>query len=631
MAYDINALIQNAQTQAQSLSSSAQAELANSAVPLYEAVRSLSAIVVDPIPHGSLPNFVPAVPPTLLPVVVNGIARPDAPLPALGADSPLSIAGTAPTFAVAVPTLTVPTMPAQLAPFALGVPTVNMPADLPDAPDLIPIDAPQLHDVNIGPAPYVPQVIFEGQRPDDVADPGDFTGELDAAYSRASPQMVAAINGQLDAWMARINPQFDTQMAAIETQLSKYLAGGTALQPEVEDALYERAKGKTDADWRRARDVAFGDAAARGFTLPTGAIFSAINQARLGAADSLAKAATDIAIAQAEMEQKNLQFAVTTSSALRATALNAGLQFHQNLIAINAQALDYAKAVLQAHVAIYNAIVEAYKAKLELYRADAQVFSARIDAAGKVIENYKAEIQAELAKVQVDASRVDIFRARIAAQSALVDQYKARIQAIAEIAGLERLKIDVFQAQVQGYSALVGAKNAEWQGYNAAWSGEESKVRVYSAQVNAYQATVDGWRAKVQAGAAQVEAIMSQNRANSAVYAATMDGYRAAMGAEGVRVNAEIQAQDTLIRAYSTANQAAVAANAAAVEQYRVVSTMLTEQARLKATTQLENARLKITGGEGIARLASANANTFGTMASAALSGINSLVQTEAA
>ncbi|MCU9611831.1 hypothetical protein OEK97_28405, partial [Escherichia coli] len=79
------------------------------------------------------------------------------------------------------------------------------------------------------------------------------------------------------------------------------------------------------------------DMAARGFTLPTGALTSALQQARQAGADNNAQAARDIVVLQAELEQKNLQFAITTSAGLRTMIVNASAAYMQHVVSIFSQ------------------------------------------------------------------------------------------------------------------------------------------------------------------------------------------------------------------------------------------------------------------------------------------------------
>ena len=120
----------------------------------------------------------------------------------------------------------------------------------------------------------------------------------------------------------------------------------------------------------------------------------ASQQARQNGADNNAAAAREIVAMQAEMEQKNLQFAVTTSAGLRTAMINATLGYMQSIVTLDGQASEYARSMVNALIETYTATVRTYSARLEGYRTDAQVFQSLIQAALAGIEVYKAEIQA---------------------------------------------------------------------------------------------------------------------------------------------------------------------------------------------------------------------------------------------
>ena len=247
--------------------------------------------------------------------------------------------GTLPELTAEAPTITLPTEPAALAQFTQAAPTINTSFVFPEPPSQLMnplIDAPT---ITTRSEPDKPQVLlpgFEAVAPTNTTEaPTDLQGSFDAAYRNAAPSTIAMLEGQVDAMLAKYNPKFHEQMAAIESQLEVFLQGGTGFTPAVENAIYERARAKSNAEGRRVRDTAYTEAARMGFSMPTGALLSAVQVARQAASDNNAQAGREIVIKQAELEQQNLQFAVTQSTNLRQIMVSASLNYHQNLITIN--------------------------------------------------------------------------------------------------------------------------------------------------------------------------------------------------------------------------------------------------------------------------------------------------------
>lgn len=539
-------------------------------------------------------------------------------------------AGAAPVFSESAPAITMPTKPSSVADFTQVSPSINTALVFPEPPAALMaplIDAPILP---TRAEPNAPQVLlpgFSAVAPTDTSvAPANITGSVEGAYSGFAPSAVAMLDGYVDAMLAKYNPRYAEQMSAIETQLAKYMAGGTGLKAEVEEAIYARAQERNDAEAKRLADAVYNESAARGFTIPTGAVNAQIQRIRQDAATANNKTSNEIIVMQAEMEQKNLQFAVSASADLRKTLLQASLSYHQNLITINGQALDYAKTIMSAIVETYNTAVKAFTVKLEAYKADAVVYETRLKAAMSGIELYRSEIAALEALANVDKSKVDIYRARIESLTSLSNVYRAQIEAVQGRVGLEKLKLDVFQAQVQAYSTQVQAKSAEWQGYTAAIGGETAKANMFASQVQAYTAQVNGYKGTIEAKSEVVRAQVATNQARATQYQALMNGYQTVVQARGEKARTQIEAQGQVILAYQAKVQASIGNAQVQQSYYKSVSEVAIENARGNLQAQLSEIDSRRAYGQTIANLGTANAQVYGSLASSAMAGMNTLV-----
>lgn len=135
----------------------------------------------------------------------------------------------------------------------------------------------------------------------------------------------------------------------------------------------------------------------------------------------------DIALKQAELEQNNLQFAVSQSMQLRQMVIGASQQWAGNLVQLNAQALQFAQGVLQATVELYDIKVKIVQARVEIYRAEAQVYEYRLKAVLAAYDVFKSQVDALRAQVDVDVARVQAFTSQVNAYGALANAYKAVI------------------------------------------------------------------------------------------------------------------------------------------------------------------------------------------------------------
>ncbi|MDD5376245.1 hypothetical protein [Acidithiobacillus sp.] len=608
----------------------ASSQLADADAAMASAIAAVNQIGFYNVSYNALP--LPATPSTALGLTAPKLTGVTLDLPVeptttlVFQDIPAIDAGIAPIFTAVAPTFDTPNKPSQLAEFSASLPAIDLSAAFPAAPSLITPEAPTFteHAVPVKPTTVMPT--FSGTRPADIGNaPTDLAASMDAAYRSAAPQFITMATCYVDAELLKINPQYHAQLAAIEAQLTKYMEGGTGFSAAVEDAIYVRARSKNDAEARRVRDQAFADAAARGFTLPNGALLSASQQARQAGADNNAAGAREIVVMQAELEQKNLQFAVTTSASLRTAAINASLGYLNSVVALNGQAAAYASSMVNALVETYNATVRAYSARLEGYKADAQVFQALIQAALAGVEVYKAEIQALQALTQVDQAKVNVYRARIDVLTAFTGMYKTQVDAAVSKASLEKLKIEVFQAQVQAYGAQVSAKNAEWQGYTAELSGNEAQARVFGTQAQAYGSQVTGYKAGIEAKSIAVQAAATTNDARAKIYTAKMDGYRTIVQAKGEVARTQLENQRQQVIAFQAETAYAVANFGVKMEFYKATADIAIKNGQLSVESMLKSAQLAQDYGQSIARLHQANATVHANLAGAAMAGMNSL------
>lgn len=586
-----------------------------------------------------IPNYYPAVisaePPSEIDTTLPSMQPVGLDLPAEPTgmltfqDIPAIDAGPAPVLNVATPTLVMPTKPSQVAEFADPAPEVNTSYVVPEPPSELmnPFElAPTLPERQAPARPTVALPSFDAVKPDGLpAAPENLSATMESAYRAMVPTMASQAEGYVDAMLAKHDPDYFARIGKIEAKLNALLAGGTGFSPTVENAMYERSQGKNLAEARRTAKAAMRAAADAGFTMPTGAALAVQRQARQAAADSNARAATEIVILQAEIEQKNLQFVVTTTISLRTAMLGAAQNHMQMMVAITAQALDFAKSVTSMVIESYNISVRAFMAKLDAYRAEAAVYDTRLKAAMAEMDLYRAEIQALEALTNVDRAKIDIYRARIDVLQVQANVFKARIDAVLGQASLEKLKIDLFQAKVQAHTARVQAKNAEWQGYIASVEGETAKVKVFGTQVDAFKAQTQSYETVVSAKAKVVEAAALTNKARADQYNATLTGYKTVVEARGEKARVELANQSQLITAFQAKMQALAANAQVKMSYYRETANVSIANSQLRFNVQIKEGEYRMNFGNVLAQLAAAHAGSLAKVTAAAASSMNTL------
>jgi hypothetical protein len=443
--------------------------------------------------------------------------------------------------------------------------------------------------------------------------------------------MQDSINAQIDSFLDREFPEFRSAMAAIESRLDTYLQGGTALTPEVENAIYNRTLDKNDIDARRASADAWSKAAKAGWSMPTALLLAQQSDIDKARRDNNARAATEIAIKQAELEQANLQFAVTQSINLRKVAVDAAMAYYSGLVQINGQALEYARSIVDAIVKAYDIAVKEAEVKARLYEADARVYDSQLKGAIAIIEVYESQIRGELAKVEVNKAEVDVYRAQLDAVKTEAEVYKIQVEAAEAQIDIEKAKVDLYKAKVDAFVAQVNGFSAQWNGYAAAVSGERAKIEAAGEQVKAYAARVQAYEAEVRAKSTEIEARLAVNTQRLNSYKAHVEAYSALVSAEARGVEAEVGSFQSSVQAYKAQADAEAAQAASELAIYEVALRGIQEAARLQFSYTQHRESVDMAKAAAIGTLAGAIGDIYAKTAMSSLAGMNSLAaKTEA-
>jgi hypothetical protein len=560
--------------------------------------------------------------------------------------TPDKFTGTPPILGV-VPPFVLPQDPAAQAP-DLSYDDPNQPAGEPDAsliqnppnlaafptaptlPDLETeiqgIAKPVLVAISIPDAPTYQAPEFTGTKPVfNAVMPTDLDDTLRTNFTTISPIMRDAVEQQLDDFLDREFPNFRAGMAAIETRLATYLAGGSALTPEIEDAIFNRTLDKTNADAKRAMQEALGKAARAGFTMFTPTLLSQAQDIDQDRRNNNARAATEIAIEQAKLEQNNLQFAVSKSADLRKMAVDASISFYSGLIQINGQALEYARSIVDSIVKAFDIAARYAETQARLYEAEGQIFKVKLDGALAIIQVYEQQIKGELAKAQVNHELVEEYKARLGAVQVEADVFKAAVEAVVAEAGLERIKVELYQARVNAYAAQVNAYSARWQGYGHAVQGQASKMQVNVEHARAFEARAAAYGEQIKGRAAAVESAVAINKQLLDTYRNSVEAFATLQHAkvEGVSIDSTIYRN--AIDAYRASAEAISQKSQAVIAKANVLLRELIAAAELYMEHQREVYRMTSTRVTETAKVAVTAGEIYSGIAQAALSGMNSL------
>ena len=376
---------------------------------------------------------------------------------------------------------------------------------------------------------------------------------------------------------------------SLKAQLNSRIHGGTGLSPAVEQAIWGRALDRESVVALAREQEVMRGAEALGFPLPSGVLAGQLADARREYHDKLSGLSRDIAIKQAELEQANLQQATQLALQLESTLL-------EDTYKLEVLAIDAAKATAENAIAAHNAAVEHYKALLAGYQAYASAYETVIRAELNKIEVFKALLSAEQTKADINKSLVDRYKAEIDGAMAAVQIYQARVGAAKTLVELEGTRIQAGAEQVKAFVATVNAETAKADLYKAAVGAEATKVEVVGTLARAYAAKVggqaekarveisklqakvqakslewDGWKAKLSAATAEVEAAARKS-------SIMVDGYRVGVSAAESQAGAYMRRWEADIKQYEAGTN--IALQAAKINNDAVIHT---NDARMEA------------------------------------------------
>lgn len=439
---------------------------------------------------------------------------------------------------IAIPTYTPPIT-------SLDIPAPPAPIDTSGAPE-----RPTLNDVTV---PDDPNVAIPGA-PDEIALNIPVTPVIN--LPTFEDMEVTFDTPNVNTVMQWDEPTYQSDtLDDIKGTIRRWLAGGTGMTPEVEAALFDRARDKLDTTAQKRVQESFDTFAAKGWTMPPGMLVEQVNAAQQESQQSAADLASDILSKSAEWEQENLRQAVQQGIALEGMLIQ---QFEN----VARRVFDASKARLDADVQMYGAYVSLFNARQSARQILVAVFEAKLKAALAPLDVMKAELEAEQLKGQLNETRARIYATKMEAVRAIVSIFEAKVNAARVKSDVERNKIDAFKADVDAFAAILQARKTAFDAYEAQMRGEGVKGQIVESYARAFAATVEGIngsnnnkinyvRAKIEAITTGVQKYTARLTAQREAIAAQAEAVRArasSFSADVQRFSAEIQMNTELAR-----------------------------------------------------------------------------------
>lgn len=342
-------------------------------------------------------------------------------------------------------------------------------------------------------------------------------------------------------------------LSALRTALNSRLNGGTGLAPHVEQAIWDRARSREDVALDAEERQLIRDSESLGFRFPPGVTAARVVEARDKRRRALSELSINIAVKQAELEQRNLEITFSQIAALEA-------KFIDHTTELERLAFETAKAYADNAVQIYNGRLEKFKTLMLAYSTLSEVYKAAIQSQLADVEIYKSKILAEETKANINRALVEQYKAMVDAGLARVEVYKSIIEAKKAEAEIEQTKIAIAGERIKAYVAQTNAEIAKVDAFKAVLEGDATKAQIYKTSVDAYAAKV---------------------KARSEVISARISAYSAELEAAKTRLSAYIQQQNVAVERFRAIVQGEIAKTDVA-------------KARAEVATKINEANIKL-------------------------------------
>lgn len=483
--------------------------------------------------------------------------------------------------------LAFPNPPADFVPPEVpSAPAINTEFSLPAAPAKSYGGAPDLDNITIPAMPAVALPVFGDTAPEfDETVPSPFVNWTEPVYTSSIKTAVAAA-------------------------ITEMLAGGTGIPADVEQGIWERGSEREGVAASIRVNAALSEWAARGFPHVQGELNARINTIADETQAKRNDLSRDVAGKQAELEQRNRQFAVTS-----------GLTYEQVFVgmflAVVERNFQIAKYAVEAQILIFNAKVAAFNARQQAFAQKVELYKAQLEAVLFHLKAYAAQVEAEKAKAEVNEAKVRAFEARVRAYSEEVKAYAEVVRSAQVRAELERSKVDIYRGQIEAMIGKINAQRATFEAYDV-------RVRAETAKVTAEEVNVRAYTGQVQAFAQRTELALSRSRAVSEKNRMLVDHNAADMQRITTLTGQQLSVIQARASAFQAATQRALAKFSAekegkAAELQANVSIANMAIAKYQVLSRQWEARVEQI--KEIARINSEQLRTIGTMVSNLASG----------
>jgi len=404
-----------------------------------------------------------------------------------------------------------PTMPD----FDPSIASISFPTTIPSVGSYPVPDKPAVSDITL---PSEPSFAEPGLDALHAITLPAFTPIILPTFDTAAPTLDASAPSSVLAWS---EPEYSSEeLDLVKAKIVEMMNGKSGLPADVEQALFDRARGREDTLAVKAVNEAFETFASRGYSMPPGMLAAQVNAT---VEDSQLKGQSlsrDVYIKAQETLIQQLNQAVQQCVAIENMQINLFNNVAQRRLEIEKARIDQA-------IAIYNAEVQAFNIRSQAYGVQATVFKVKVDAEISKLEAYKAQIESQKAIGQLNQQLVEVYKARLQALATSADVYKTRVQAATAKIDADKLKIDMFKSEIDAYIAQLQGDKTRVDAYRSQVEAEAAKVGVINAEANVYMAKLRAKETFASVSLRKVDALINAAQNDTTRFAALIEAEKA--------------------------------------------------------------------------------------------------------
>lgn len=303
----------------------------------------------------------------------------------------------------------------------------------------------------------------------------------------------------------------------VKLQLSTFFAGGSGIDPDIEDSIFARGRDREDRVVNQAIQQATAEWANKGFTAPPGMLAKRLDNIREEGTLKKLGLNREAMIKVHQDEIDNLRFAVQQGIAAEQLYVTMFLAKVERMFEIQ-------KLNIEWQIQLYGLYIQVFGIRMEEVKVRAQVYQVQVQAALIEIEVFKALIDAEKVKADMNKVLIEAYTAEIGARVAMVEMYKTQVEAVGVEADVFATQVGAYKSEVDAYASRVEADKTRFEVYATKINAERLKVDILTAEARAYAAEVQGFETGVKAEVAGLEGVVSGIEAEIRNYEAIVRG-----------------------------------------------------------------------------------------------------------